>query len=55
MDAVLGVYYGQPTQDDKIDELSYKKLKDISKSAAFVLMGEFSFQDFNWKYLAADT
>lgn len=29
----------KPSQDDIINELSHKKLKDISRSAAFVLIG----------------
>ncbi|GAB0203247.1 hypothetical protein GRJ2_002790300 [Grus japonensis] len=49
-DVVVGVYYQLPSQGDNTNELSYKELRDISRSAALVLMGDFNFPDINWEY-----
>lgn len=42
-DVVLGLFYRLPSQDDHMDELLYKELRDISRSATLVLMDDFSF------------
>ena len=55
MDVVVGVYYQPPSQDDNTDELFYKELRNLSRSAALVLMGDFNFPDVNWKHHTVDT
>ena len=54
-DAVVGVYYQPPSQDDDINELFYKESRDISRSTALVLMDDFNFPAVNWEYHTADT
>ena len=51
----MGVYYRPPSQVNDTDELFYKELRDIPRSAALVLMGDFNFPDINWEYHTADT
>lgn len=48
-DAIVRVYYRPPSQDDNTNELFFKELRDISRSAALVLMG-----NFNWEYHTAN-
>ncbi|GAB0207654.1 hypothetical protein GRJ2_003231100 [Grus japonensis] len=55
VDVVVGVYYQPLSQDTTTDELFYKELRDISRSAALVLMGDFNFPDVNWEHHTADT
>lgn len=53
-DVVVGVYYRPPSQDDSTAEPLFKELRDTSKSASLLLMGDFSFPDINWEYSTAD-
>lgn len=46
-DVVVGLFYRLPSQDDHTDELFYKELRDISRSATLVLMDDFSFPNVN--------
>ncbi|GAB0205778.1 hypothetical protein GRJ2_003043400 [Grus japonensis] len=54
-DVVVGVYYRPPSQENDTDELFYKELRDISRSAAPVLMGDFNFPDINREYHTMNT
>lgn len=54
-DLIVEVYYQPPSQDNTADELFYKKLKVISRSSAFVFVGDFNFPDNNRKYHMVDT
>jgi len=36
------------------DKLFFKELRDTSRSAAFVLMGDFNLLDVKWEYHTAD-
>ena len=51
---VVGVYYRPPSQDDHTDESFCKESRDMSRSGALVLMGNFKFPDVNWEYHTAD-
>lgn len=53
--AVVGVHYRPLSQDDNNEGLFFKELRDISRSAVLVLMGDFNFPDINWEYQKADT
>lgn len=44
-DVTVGVYYRPPRQDDDTDELFFKDLRDTSRSAALVLMGDSNLPD----------
>ncbi|KAJ7415597.1 hypothetical protein BTVI_37847 [Pitangus sulphuratus] len=44
-----------PSQDDDTNVLYNKKLKEISRSLALVLMGDFNVPDVNWDYRTTDT
>lgn len=46
-DVFVEVYYRSPSQEDDTDELFYKELREISRSVALVLMGDFNFQMLN--------
>lgn len=48
-DAIVGICYRPPNQDGNTNELFFKELRDISRSAALVVMG-----DFNWEYHTAN-
>ena len=52
---VVGIYHQPRNHDNDTNELFYKELRDISRSAALVLMGDFNFPDINWEYHTADT
>lgn len=54
-DVVVGAYYLPPSQDDNTDELFLKELRDISRSTALALIGDFNFSDVNWECHTADT
>ncbi|KAK4807054.1 hypothetical protein QYF61_018395 [Mycteria americana] len=43
-----------PSQNDDTDELFYKELREISRSVALVLTGDFNFPDVKWDYHTAD-
>lgn len=35
------------SQDDNINEMFYREIRDVSRSNAFVLLGDFNFPDIN--------
>lgn len=49
-DAVVGVYYRPPTQDNGTDELLYMQFGEISGSVTLILMGHSHFLGINWLY-----
>ena len=51
---VVGVYYQPPSQDDHTDESFCKESRDMSRSSALVLMGNFNFPDISWEYHTAE-
>ncbi|KAF1501108.1 hypothetical protein FQV17_0014956, partial [Megadyptes antipodes antipodes] len=53
-DILLGVCYRPPNQDEGADEAFYKRLAEVSRSLALVLMGDFNFPDICWKYNTAE-
>ena len=55
VDVVVGIYYRSPGQDGDTDVLFYMELREISRSVALVLMGDFNFTDVNWDCHTADT
>ncbi|KAJ7422299.1 hypothetical protein WISP_38577 [Willisornis vidua] len=54
VDILLGVCYRPPNQDDEGDELFYKLLADVSKSAALALVGDFNLPDICWELSTAE-
>lgn len=44
-----GVCYRPPNQDQEVDVLFYKQLKDVSRSPALVLVGDFNLTDMYWE------
>jgi len=55
MDVIVGVCFWPHGQDDSTDELFFKELTDISRSAVLILMGDFILTDINWEYHTTDT
>ncbi|KAJ7405399.1 mitochondrial fission process protein 1 [Willisornis vidua] len=53
-DILVVVCYRPPYQDDEGDELLYKQLADVSRSAALVLVGDFNLPDICWKLNTAE-
>lgn len=47
VDVIVGVYYKPPSQVDNTDQLFYKELRENSRSATPVLMGNFNLPDVN--------
>ena len=45
VDVVVGVCCQPPSRGDTTDELFYKQLRDLSRSAALVLISDFNFPD----------
>lgn len=39
------VFYRPPSHDNDTDELFFKELRDTSRSAALILMGDFNLSD----------
>lgn len=54
-DVIVGVDYRSPSQDDNTNEIFFKELRDTSRSAIFVLMGDFNVTEVNWEYHTANT
>lgn len=52
---IVGVCNQPPSQDNNIDELFYKELRDVSRSTALVLTSDFNFPGINWEYCICDT
>lgn len=50
----VGVCYRPLSQDDDVEELFFKELRDTSRSSTLVLKGDFNLPDANWKYHTAD-
>ncbi|GAB0193231.1 mitochondrial enolase superfamily member 1 [Grus japonensis] len=48
-DAVVGVYYRPPDQEEEVDEAFYRQLEVASQSQSLVLMGDFNDPDICWK------
>ena len=53
-DVMVGVCYRPPNQDEEADEIFYKKLGEVSRSLALVLMGDLNLPDVHWKYNTAE-
>ena len=53
-DILLGVCYRPPNQDAEADEVSYKRLAEVSQLLALVLMGDFNLPVICWKYNTAE-
>ena len=53
-DVFVGVYCRPPSQENNADELFFKELRDTSRSATLVLMGDFNLPDINWEYHTAN-
>ena len=53
-DIMVGVCYRPPNQDEKADEVVYKQLGEVSRSLAFVLVGDFNLPGVCWKYNTAE-
>jgi len=49
VDTMMGVSYRPPNQDEEANEIFYKKLREVSQSLAFVLMGDFNLPEVYWK------
>lgn len=46
--------YRPPSQDDDVEELLFKELRDTSRSSTLVLKGDFNLPDVHWEYHTAD-
>lgn len=46
--------YRPPSQDDDVEELFFKELRDTSRSSTLVLKSDFNLLDVNWEYHTAD-
>lgn len=51
----MEIFYRWPSQDDTIDKLSFKELRDICKSVTLVLRGDLNLLDVNWEHHIAGT
>lgn len=54
-DVIVGVYCGLPSQDEDTNKLFFKEQREISKSTALVLIGDFNLLDVDWEDHAAGT
>ncbi|RMC01170.1 hypothetical protein DUI87_22261 [Hirundo rustica rustica] len=48
-DVLLGVCYRPPSQEEEVDNLFYKQLRNVSGSSARVLVGDFNLPDICWE------
>jgi len=48
-DAVVGVHYRPPDQEEEVDEAFYRQLKVASQSQSLVLMGDFNHPGICWE------
>lgn len=46
---LVGLCYRPPGQDDDTHELFFKELRETSRSAALLLMGDFNLLDVNYE------
>ncbi|RMB92333.1 hypothetical protein DUI87_31207 [Hirundo rustica rustica] len=53
-DVLLGVCYRPPNQEEEVDNLFYKQLKNVSGSSARVLVGDFKLPDTCWELHTAE-
>ncbi|KAF4801337.1 hypothetical protein TURU_035479 [Turdus rufiventris] len=53
-DTLLGVCYCPPNQEEKVNNLFYKELDNISGSSVIVLVGDFNLPDICWELNAAE-
>ncbi|RMC22210.1 hypothetical protein DUI87_00521 [Hirundo rustica rustica] len=53
-DVLLGVCYRPPNQEEEVDNLLYKQLKNVSGSSARVLVGDFNLPDTCWELHTAE-
>ena len=53
-DILLGVCYRPSNQDEEVDEVSYKRLAEVSQLLPLVLVGDFNLLDICWKYNTAE-
>ncbi|TRZ20739.1 hypothetical protein HGM15179_006364 [Zosterops borbonicus] len=53
-DILLGVYYCPPNQEEKVDNLSYKQLKNVAGLLALVLIADFNLPDICWELNTAE-
>ncbi|RMC01239.1 hypothetical protein DUI87_22188 [Hirundo rustica rustica] len=53
-DVLLGVCYRPPSQEEEVDNLLYKQLKNVSGWSARVLVGDFNLPDICWELHTAE-
>ncbi|RMB92461.1 hypothetical protein DUI87_31103 [Hirundo rustica rustica] len=53
-DVLLGVCYRPPSQEEEVDNLFYKQLRNVSGSSARVLVGDFNLPDICWELNTAE-
>ncbi|RMC07029.1 hypothetical protein DUI87_16482 [Hirundo rustica rustica] len=53
-DILLGVCYRPPNQEEEVDNLFYKQLKNVSAPTALVLVGDFNLPDICWELNTAE-
>ncbi|RMC01235.1 hypothetical protein DUI87_22184 [Hirundo rustica rustica] len=53
-DVLVGVCYRPPSQEEEVDNLLYKQLKNVSGSSARVLVGDFKLPDICWELHTAE-
>ncbi|KAF4794900.1 hypothetical protein TURU_097774 [Turdus rufiventris] len=54
IDILLGVCYCPPNQEEEVENLFYKQLKNVSGSPALVLVGDFNLPDICWELNTAE-
>ncbi|KAJ7407222.1 hypothetical protein BTVI_63707 [Pitangus sulphuratus] len=55
VDIIMRVCYRPPSQDADANKLFFEELRDVSKSTALVLMGDFNLPEINWEHHTAGT
>lgn len=55
VDVIVGVGYSLPSQANDTNEFFSEEPRDVSKSTALVLMGDFNLPEINWKHHTTGT